>query len=224
MKRHRAVPIAVLIGLTGLVSASRVAAQERFIHEDHGSIVCADCHANGRATSAANGAWCASCHHVEVAVTECERCHDTGELIPEPGRTLVTFNLSVGEPRTRSLTFDHEPHGDLGCGECHSGGAELVILRDCASCHIEHHQAGSRCTACHSEPPVTAHPEEVHLDLAGCGAAGCHVSEGLDYAAMADPRNLCLSCHFAQIDHEPGPPCAECHIPEDPARRRSPRP
>ena len=226
--RSNRVPAATALAAMALAVLVPAAAGQsmpgRFQHEAHTSVACGDCHANGRATAATNGSWCATCHHVDVAFTQCERCHDTDDLLPEPARTLVTFDLSVGEPRTRSLVFDHGPHLELGCGDCHSGGSTLTVERECASCHVEHHRAGSRCTACHAEPVVTAHPEEVHLDLDGCGTAGCHRSEGLDYAAMADERNLCLSCHPAEIDHEVGQPCAECHILDDPADPRRPRP
>ncbi len=207
----------LLLGL-GLAAFSVVepAEAQRFRHESHAAVACNDCHANGLRTSPTNSGWCAACHHESASVATCGRCHDVDRLIPEPARRLVTFRLSVGEPRTRSLTFDHEPHRTLGCASCHTGGAALRVERECTSCHVEHHGAGARCVACHAEPPVTAHPAEVHLELAGCGAAGCHVSEGLDYAAMADERNLCLSCHVAQVEHEVPRPCAECHILSDP--------
>ena len=95
MNARRVGPVLAALALVAVAQPGRALAQERFVHEDHGSIACADCHANGRATSSANTAWCASCHHVEASVAECERCHDTADLLPAPGRTLVTFHLSV---------------------------------------------------------------------------------------------------------------------------------
>ncbi|MDH3733850.1 MAG: hypothetical protein OEU54_09970 [Gemmatimonadota bacterium] len=200
------------------LSSPQLAAQQarselaRFQHDEHSTFVCDDCHGSGQATTAANRQWCAGCHHVEVGLSGCDRCHVPAELTPEPLRQLVTFRLSVVEPTTRSLTFDHDLHGEVECADCHTGGAELLVRQECTACHVEHHQRGVECTACHAEPTTTAHPPEVHRDLAGCGAAGCHVSEGLDYAGLVDERNLCISCHVAQREHEPAQPCADCHI------------
>jgi hypothetical protein len=184
----------------------------RFQHELHASYQCAECHSTGTATSVSNRKWCADCHHLEAGYTQCQRCHTVREIAPEPVRAIVRFKLPPAEIRTRSLTFDHNVHGNVGCASCHTGGAELRAQAGCESCHTDHHRADADCQACHSEPPVTAHSETVHLDLAGCGAAGCHVAEGIDYAVMSGERSLCLSCHVAQREHEQPEPCAECHL------------
>ncbi|MEE8486800.1 MAG: hypothetical protein V3S56_01430 [Gemmatimonadota bacterium] len=184
----------------------------RFQHEFHATYECAECHSTGAATTVSNRKWCTDCHHVDVGYAQCQRCHTAREIAPEPVRAIVRFRLPPAELRTRSLIFDHNVHGRVGCASCHTGGAALRAEAGCESCHTDHHKAGVDCQACHSEPPVTAHPEEVHLDLAGCGTAGCHVAEGIDYAAMLDERNLCVSCHVAQREHEQPAPCAECHL------------
>lgn len=185
----------------------------RFRHQSHGGFDCVECHANRRATTTANGEWCADCHHLSAGVSECVRCHEPGSIASIPFRALVEFRLSVGEPRVRSLGFDHGRHADLGCAECHSGGARFGVRRDCAACHVAHHEPERDCTACHAEPPVGAHSVEVHLDLSGCGSAGCHRVEGLDYAALRDSRDFCLACHPAQMEHEPQEPsCVGCHV------------
>lgn len=184
----------------------------RFQHGLHATYECAECHSTGTATTVSNRKWCADCHHVDVGYAKCQRCHTVQEIAPEPVRALVQFKLPPAELRTRSLIFDHNIHGNVGCALCHTGGAELRVQAACESCHTDHHKAGVDCQACHSEPPVTAHPEEVHMDLAGCGTAGCHVAEGIDYAVMLDERNLCVSCHVAQREHEQPEPCAECHL------------
>lgn len=186
-----------------------------FQHDEHETFRCAECHSTGSATTVSNREWCADCHHVNAAFSQCRQCHTVREIAPEPLRALVNFRLPPAKVLQRSLLFDHIVHGSVGCASCHTGGAALLAQADCASCHTDHHKAGMDCLACHSEPPVAAHPEEVHLDLAGCGAAGCHEAEGIDYAAMVDERNLCLSCHAAQLDHEQPEPCARCHIVGD---------
>lgn len=195
-------------GANGQVSQSL----DRFQHDEHATYECAECHSTGSATTVSNSKWCADCHHLEVGYGQCRQCHTVSEIAPEPVRALVRFKLPDSQARTRSLLFDHVVHGGVGCASCHTGGAELLAQADCASCHTDHHKAGADCLACHSEPLVTAHTETVHLDLAGCGTAGCHVAEGIDYGAMPDERNFCVSCHVAEREHEQPEPCAECHI------------
>lgn len=211
----RALVFAASCGL-GL-GAAGVAAQQpgagRFDHANHRSLTCTECHATGRATSTADRSWCADCHHVSVTIAECDRCHDPSGITPEPRRALVTFDRSVGEPVTRSIVFDHGIHTGLACSECHtSGGPGMAADRECTSCHVRHHEPGVDCTSCHAEPPVTAHAPEMHQALAGCGAAGCHQARGIDFAALAGERNLCLACHVAQKEHEQGAQCVACHI------------
>ena len=227
--RRRSPVVARCIALAGALAFAPAAEAQanqdpsRFQHEVHASYQCGECHGTGRPTTASNRTWCADCHHVDVSYTQCQRCHDPTAIAPEAVRAQVTFRLSVADDVTRSLTFEHQRHLDLGCANCHAGGFGLGAVAECTTCHVDHHEPGRACTACHSEPPTTAHPKEIHLDLAGCGAAGCHVSEGLDYAALEDERMLCLSCHVAQTEHETADPCAECHLleaPPDPMKRR----
>jgi len=219
--RRHAGPIAgaflVLAALAPAVSAQQAAGSGRFQHALHASYPCAECHSTGRATSPSNRSWCAECHHRNVGYDACQRCHAVEEIAPQPVRALVTFDLSVGPSVTRSITFDHGRHVRLGCGRCHSTGGAASVQASCTSCHTDHHQPGRNCTACHAEPPVTAHPESIHLDLTGCGQAGCHQSPGIDFAALPDERNLCLACHPGQRDHEAPQPCARCHILGEPA-------
>lgn len=209
--------------LAPALDAQQAAGTSRFRHELHASYPCAECHSTGRATSPSNRSWCAECHHRNVGYDQCQRCHTVEEIAPEPVRALVTFHLSVGPTVTRSITFDHDRHAPLGCGSCHSTGGAAAVRTPCTSCHTDHHQRGRTCTACHAEPPVTAHPESVHLNLTGCGQAGCHASEGIDFATLPDDRNLCLACHPAQTDHEAPQPCARCHIPDEPTISRERR-
>lgn len=213
----RALRAALLAGLllAPAASAQPASTAGRFRHELHRSFPCAECHATGMATSASNRSWCAGCHHRNVSYDQCQRCHATEDIAPAPVRELVTFQRSVGGTVTRSITFEHRRHERLGCGSCHAGGAAARPGTTCLECHADHHQPGRDCNACHAEPPVTAHTESVHLDLAGCGQSGCHVSTGIDFAALPDERNLCLACHPAQRAHEAPAPCARCHLPGD---------
>lgn len=217
LRLRRIVQVAAVACLVTLLVAPTAHGQVgrsagRFEHDEHATFQCAECHSTGAATTVANREWCADCHHVNASFSQCRQCHTVREIAPEPQRALVNFRLPPAKVIQRSLLFDHIVHGSVGCASCHTAGAALLAQADCASCHVDHHKAGADCLACHAEPAVTAHPEEVHLDLAGCGTAGCHAAEGINYAAMVDERNLCLSCHVAQLDHEQPEPCAECHI------------
>lgn len=203
--------LGVLVALAFAAPRPASAQEQRFRHEVHASFECAECHQTGGATSAANGEWCADCHHVNVSPAECVRCHASGGIAPATARPLVTFRFSVGEPRTRPLPFDHERHGRFECAECHAGGADLGVRRTCASCHAEHHEAERDCTACHAQPPADVHPSD-RVHLRGCGGAGCHAVEGFDYEALKESRSLCLSCHQAMREHEAPEPCVRCHL------------
>lgn len=209
--------LAVAALVAGVLAPGGLAGQQpgagRFDHARHASLACTECHDNGRATSTADRSWCAACHHVSVTIAECDRCHDTSQITPEPRRQLVTFDRAVAPPVTRSIAFDHGIHTGLACSECHTGGGPgMQANTDCTECHSRHHQPDADCTSCHAEPPVTAHAPEMHQNLAGCGAAGCHEGRGIDFAALSGQRNLCLACHVAQKDHEPGQQCQQCHI------------
>lgn len=205
-----AVALVMLVATPGGAAAQQGRDPGRFRHEVHASYECSECHSNGRATTTADRSWCADCHHVNVGYEQCQRCHSADEISPEPLRRLATFHLP-GADRTRSLTFDHKIHRDLSCANCHTGGATLRVEASCASCHEDHHRPGSTCTACHAEPPVGAHSEDVHANLSGCAAAGCHTTRDIDYAALLDERNFCVACHVGQREHEAPNPCIECH-------------
>lgn len=205
-----AIPVILLAWMPPL--QAQQADLSRFQHEQHTAFQCAECHSTGNPTSVSNRTWCADCHHVNVGFGSCQRCHTAEEIAPEPLRRLVTFQLPNDVERNRSLTFDHGRHAELSCSSCHTEDASLRVEGRCSSCHEEHHQPGSDCAACHSEPPINAHTTDVHVDLAGCGAAGCHVAEGVEYASMLDERNFCVSCHVGERDHEEPEPCMECHL------------
>jgi hypothetical protein len=208
----------VVVAALALPSSARAQGAgelSRFEHEAHVDFPCAECHSSGTATTVSNRTWCADCHHTKVGFEQCQRCHEAEDIAPEPLRRLVTFRLPGEVERNRSLTFDHGTHGGVSCSSCHTGDAALRTQAQCSSCHTDHHKAGSDCLACHSEPPVEAHAEDVHVDLAGCGTAGCHEAAGVDYGAMLDERNFCVSCHVGQRDHERPGACVTCHLLDD---------
>lgn len=197
-----------------------------FPHGAHGAVVCSQCHTSvaGHATHESVGcvdchqgsAWlgervvfarneCLSCHHSPDQASACEQCHDSG---PAPVARTENLHLSVWPaPRSRILPFDHAVHQTVDCAQCHTGGVLKKFEQGCASCHQDHHQPMATCATCHSDVPLETHDLESHL---GCGGAQCH-QDALPLEAERS-RSTCLTCHTAQVDHEPGGDCATCHV------------
>jgi len=174
-------------------------------HTTHGELQCADCH---RASALAtvrelSTAQCAACHHGAQQTLTCLDCHDRQGGVS----TQQVFALGVwSTPRTRTLSFDHDVHVELDCLSCHRSSPLLTPAEACGSCHAEHHDVGVRCQSCHTPPPPTAHDVQAHLT---CSGAGCHRAP--EVQAIASDRAVCLACHTAQEEHEPGGVCIECH-------------
>lgn len=211
----------------GPVAAAGEAAAGGFPHEEHGSVACRSCHGTPQgheahdalacgachqvgtaasntvsnaasAASAGVGARCASCHHASGRA-DCARCHD--------GAPVAARQVTTG---TRTLPFAHPRHEDIACTRCHVEGPTLSAAASCASCHERHHTQISSCVACHDAAVGRAAvhvSERVHL---GCGGAGCHTDTAV--LALDGTRNLCLTCHAALTEHEPGAECQKCHL------------
>ena len=174
-------------------------------HGSHASVECADCHrASALVTVRALGPeQCAACHHGAEQALSCESCHESRGVV----QSRQQLALEVwSAPRDRTLTFEHGRHAGLDCASCHQSAPMLTPAVPCASCHEDHHAATVRCQSCHAPPPERAHGVESHLT---CSGSGCHRAP--DVEAMAATRAVCLVCHQAQEDHEPGGECIECH-------------
>lgn len=187
------------------------AQQAGFNHADHEEMECTDCHSMERQhgeVTVTSRAECSVCHHrPSVVRAGCSQCHATGGL---GGPISVSRLIQLGawdEPRERRMAFDHDVHEDTACATCHISGTALVADADCASCHVDHHDADTNCLSCHIEPPESSHPTEIHAR--GCAGSGCHESEEATYFVTS--RVSCLVCHVEQVDHEPDGDCAQCH-------------
>jgi len=94
-------------------------------------------------------------------------------------------------------------YGKAACASCHDGSRNQAVTKDCTSCHADHHASPTAtCSTCHAQAR-TGHDRSAHD-----GCAACHVKNS---DALEPRRNLCLTCHVRQADHQPGGDCAACH-------------
>jgi hypothetical protein len=196
--RHRAAP-----------GAQHAIEPRPFDHARHGTVPCTACHGAGaehRAVTLRSARDCASCHHAAAFARTCTACHALSSL-PEPGAVRRVLALGVwNESRVRQLPFGHAVHGSVACRDCHATPVLLTMERGCGSCHESHHGEAANCAACHQGQYET-HDARAHLT---CGGAGCHAAPVSPAPALS--RELCLVCHAAQQQHEPGFACAHCHL------------
>jgi hypothetical protein len=189
------------------------------LHRQHQAIACTECH--GRAgehgvVTVRTPRECAQCHHDPARGYECSDCHPSEGIVPAR-EVSATLNLTVWDaPRTRQLSFEHGTHDTFQCQECHTGPVLLAVQRECSDCHDDHHRPGADCAQCHLPTEPGVHGLEVHLT---CTSSGCHAGTAGERPALT--RNMCLTCHQEQRDHEPGLDCQKCHmVPEEiPVRR-----
>lgn len=75
----------------------------------------------------------------------------------------------------------------------------------CKDCHLKEQQRRplAQCKTCHGAMAVL-HTVKAH---AAAGCAACHVP----HTWAPPPREPCLACHSDKAQHNPGPPCAQCH-------------
>lgn len=182
-----------------------------FRHDRHASLECVACHQSGRRTGGVINATarnCAGCHHADTELgRSCARCHEGAEMST---RRMVATSVEMSvwpAPRTRQLGFEHPNHEKFACAECHAANRERTLLKNCASCHAEHHEATRNCGSCHRGV------EDLHdrgLHVTGCGTSGCHVRETT--AAVTPARAVCVACHRGQASHMRGRECATCHL------------
>jgi Cytochrome c3/NapC/NirT cytochrome c family, N-terminal region len=165
---------------------------------------------------------CFRCHdgkHVSgdgrVIRRECGICHDfleqrRGALVRVPATPAFGHPWNLGGR-----------HAEIACADCHTGGpakpatcrgchgiaasGSPMAAMECKTCHLKEQVrlplAG--CPACHPAP-AGLHAVEMH---AAAGCVACHTP----HTWSPDPRQQCLTCHADMAEHNPGPPCAECH-------------
>jgi hypothetical protein len=183
------------------------------LHRQHEVLACIECH--GRegehgVVTVRTPRECAQCHHDPARGYDCADCHSADELAPTREVTAA-MDLTVWDiSRTRDLPFRHDTHETFNCQECHTGPVLLAVQRECAACHDDHHRPGADCAQCHLPTEPGVHGLEVHLT---CTSSGCHAGTAGERPALT--RNMCLTCHQDQRDHEPGLDCQKCHMVPD---------
>ena len=170
-----------------------------FDHEPHilrGGLECTDCHTpldQHGGTTLASGASCDACHHPVIQPLACARCHEGAG-----GAPVRTISLPSGD-------FSHRPHAaaNLACTACHT--APLMSARDlrCESCHEEHHRPSADCLSCHRGGALAKHKRADHVACVQCHAKAAGVNRWT--------REVCTSCHAAQVNHYRERACDVCH-------------
>jgi hypothetical protein len=193
-----------------------------FQHGQHRGVDCAACHesvtTHGQVTIA-SFTQCQQCHHTAPVAQPCTRCHDQRELTTTY-RHPQTIRLSVAQPVTRRLPFDHRAHQTETCTACHGPTLDRSAATvSCNSCHESHHRPNTDCRACHLPPRPGAHTARAHLTCAG---SGCHAP--VPFQGVPRTRQLCLSCHQTLADHMPGRNCIDCHALPQPIGGAPPAP
>jgi len=166
---------------------------------------------------------CFRCHdgkHVsadgKVIDRKCDSCHEFLER--RAGGAFVRAEATAAFAHPWKLGGKH---AEVLCGTCHTGGpmkpatcrgchgiaesgAPMAGMQ-CKECHLKDQQLKplASCATCH--PAVAGlHKKQPHKD-AGCVA--CHAP----HAWSIEGRDRCLTCHGDRAQHNPGPPCAQCH-------------
>jgi hypothetical protein len=182
-----------------------------FLHSEHGSVGCVSCHRGGGehgGLAPQSLQDCRGCHHAAPLSRDCARCHESSEVPARTFRVPQQMSLSVSGSVTRTFSLSHQTHATLDCASCHEGGPDLPAASvRCTTCHEDHHQADSDCTACHDVPLARVHPAaQAHLT---CSGAGCH--QATPFQGTPTSRSACLLCHRDRGQHQPGRECRDCH-------------
>jgi len=157
--------------------------------EDHRT--CGNCHqAHGAGKAAAQ---CVNCHDDEAKAlkarknenhADCSSCHDAHAPKQDPTKACAGCH----DDKAANLSA-RGPHST--CKSCHQPHGKGTTAKACGQCHSSgklgglHRAAGhGKCAACHGQ-------HKVKPDLT---------------------RAKCETCHADRRNHNPGGPCATCHL------------
>jgi hypothetical protein len=194
---------------------------DSFEHARHKDLPCLTCHTTSSKSADLSfkpPRGCQTCHHTAAAGRECRDCHDAAGMAAALP-VSVTITVPEHAPVAREVPFQHARHQDLACRECHSTPVTLEpapAVRQCQSCHAQHHTEAKDCAACHAgghlaaphTPPAVAHEQ----------CADCHTPANV--AELTPTRPFCLTCHQPQAEHYAAQECTTCHLDATPAAWR----
>ncbi|MGE0552906.1 MAG: hypothetical protein AB7R55_05705 [Gemmatimonadales bacterium] len=205
----------------GLQLAPQAIGQDTFPHARHRSLACLQCHTSraghGRlAFEPPRG--CQICHHQDPAQSTCSTCHQPAEI--EPLKTVSVRVVVPNEaPRPRSVAFAHRTHAERRCIDCHTTPVSMAPsqpVRECRTCHEDHHAARRDCSSCHSGDVISKH--DAASSHTRCDA--CHTRATV--TLLTPTRSLCATCHQPQrADHYEPKECTVCHFLSEPGAFRS---
>ena len=172
-----------------------------FDHTPHvlrAGMQCGSCHtsfAEHGGTTIRSASACDACHHQPVAAraSSCAQCHaGPGGA---PGEALA---LPAGD-------FSHGTHlaAKVACSTCHAAPGMSARALRCDDCHAQHHQTQVACLGCHRNGALAKHKRTDHVACAQCHKTVPAVNNW--------SRQVCTSCHAAQVTHKPGQACESCH-------------
>lgn len=185
---------------------------DTFEHARHTRLPCLTCHdpRSQQRLTFEPGRGCQICHHQAPERSACGRCHAAADLEAPRPRTISVAVRGVA-PLARTVGFRHAVHDSTRCVSCHVTPVTLAptdSVLACTSCHAQHAATTNGCVTCHAAAtpfPAHAPPVDAHRACARCHAATI-------VAALTPTRALCLTCHAAQQDHQPGRDCTSCHL------------
>ena len=186
-----------------------------FSHKNHKKLACIKCHDLKSQKSHLNfqaPRGCLLCHHEAPAASDCATCHSSARM--DSLQFSETIHVQTSAPkapkRSRLVAFDHEPHADVKCLDCHAT-AEATLAPSakaaaCQGCHDEHHDAKRTCATCHRvETSWKAHTRESHVECTACHKAAT-------ISRLSPDRQFCLGCHDPKVDHNSPTECTLCHL------------
>jgi DmsE family decaheme c-type cytochrome len=139
-------------------------------------------------------------------------------------------------PHHKLVTDPHTKESDKGCEACHGPGGEHVKLASDPATAAKAagaifnprlatgEEVAARCTRCHTEQSLQRAPYHVEHDFKAASCNDCHSphqEKTNSYMLIADPPNLCITCHaevgsdFRKPYHhrvlEGSISCLDCH-------------
>jgi c(7)-type cytochrome triheme protein len=168
--------VLVLLWVGSAVCADRGLNFSHAGHDDMMKMPCKNCHAFGAGKrSMPNHQLCSICHEVEEASAEapCSLCHAREDNSVDGLAALFVDDVA----------FDHEPHQEKDCSDCHRNAEELKKRMPADSAMAAAPMAPS-CDLCHPDPDAG----RLAADPAMPFCVECH-------RKMGEARSDCTVCH-----------------------------